>query len=208
MVVGVLVGDLFGVAERRWTGRRLGVASGDDQADDFAGVGGRATRKGVRSVQRVTGKRLGEIAEAAFLAKASALGFGVAKPWGDSDRYDFILDASQIPHEERSGFRLRAPASLTPAKRLKLWRVQVKSAHRMGKDRGYSFRAHGHSSVAYREDEIDALVAYIVPEDAWYVFPAEVFGEMRSLKLFPCERKRSRYEKYREAWEIFRRPGA
>src|SRR5205823_10292871 len=37
-------------------------------------------------------KRCGERSEAAFLHKASELGFGVAKPWGDSERYDFILD--------------------------------------------------------------------------------------------------------------------
>ena len=30
-------------------------------------------------------KRRGEIAELAFLLKAISLGFGVAKPWGDSD---------------------------------------------------------------------------------------------------------------------------
>ena len=37
-------------------------------------------------------KRCGERSEAAFLHKASQLGFGIAKPWGDSERYDFILD--------------------------------------------------------------------------------------------------------------------
>jgi hypothetical protein len=37
-------------------------------------------------------KRRGELAELAFINKALALGFGVAKPWGDSDRYDYILD--------------------------------------------------------------------------------------------------------------------
>ena len=37
-------------------------------------------------------KRRGEIAEAAFLQKAASLGFSVSKPWGESDRYDFILE--------------------------------------------------------------------------------------------------------------------
>jgi PD-(D/E)XK endonuclease len=40
-------------------------------------------------------KRRGEIAELAFMQKAVSLGFGVAKPWGDSDRYDYILDAGR-----------------------------------------------------------------------------------------------------------------
>lgn len=51
-------------------------------------------------------KRRGEIGEAAFLAKASSMRFGVAKPWGDSDRYDFIVDVLG-----------------------RLLRVQIKSAH-------------------------------------------------------------------------------
>ena len=37
-------------------------------------------------------KRTGELSEAAFLSKATGLGFRVAKPWGDSERYDFIVN--------------------------------------------------------------------------------------------------------------------
>jgi hypothetical protein len=132
------------------------------------------------AVTRTPAKRLGEMAEAAFLAKASRLKFGVACPWGDSDRYDFIVDAGK-----------------------KLWKVQVKSAHRVGEDGTYSFRAHGSSMAAYQADEIDVLVAYVVPEDVWYVFPVRELGGLRSLKLFPGSRKkRSKFEKYREAWWI------
>jgi hypothetical protein len=136
---------------------------------------------------RVTAKRLGEMAEASFLAKASGLGFGVAKPWGDSDRYDFIVDVS--------GDVCR-----------RLWRVQVKSAHRAGEDGGYSFHMHGHSLEPYRKDEIDFLVAYVVPENAWYVFPMSEAEKHRSLKLYPgSQRKRSKFEKYREAWAMLER---
>jgi hypothetical protein len=162
MGVNVVVGDLMAMAEVGWL---------------WAEAGGR--QKKAATAER-TGKRLGEMAEAAFLAKASCLGFGVAKTWGDSDRYDFIVD--------------------TAGKR---WRVQVKSAHRAGQDGGYSFHAHGHSLKAYEEEEIDALVAYVVPENAWYVFPVKVFRRLRSMKLFPgSQRKRSKFEKYREAWWI------
>jgi hypothetical protein len=123
------------------------------------------------------------MAEAEFLAKASGLGFGVAKPWGDSDRYDFIVDACG-----GTGRRL--------------WRVQVKSAHRLGEDGGYSFRLHGASLESYGADEIDFLVAYVVPENAWYVFPMREVEKHRSLKLYPGSRgKRSKFEVYREAWE-------
>ncbi len=158
------------------------------QADRKNGKRAGKSRAGSdRSVRRTFGgenitqpKRLGEMAEAAFLAKASRLKFGVACPWGDSDRYDFIVDADK-----------------------KLWRVQVKSAHRAGEDGGYSFRAHGSSMAAYRADEIDVLVAYVVPEDVWYVFPVRELGGLRSLKLYPGSgKRRSRFEKYREAWWV------
>jgi hypothetical protein len=163
MAAGIMVGDLNAVTE-------IGMLWGEAQ----------------RGKQVVTGKRRGEMAEAAFLAKASELGFGVAKPWGDSDPFDFIVHSAG-----------------------KLWRVQVKSAHRAGEDGSYSFRAHGHASRAYGPKEIDALVAYVVPENAWYVFPVSVVRRLRSLKLFSgSRRKRSKFEKYREAWWVFEECGA
>jgi hypothetical protein len=57
-------------------------------------------------------------------------------------------------------------------------------------------------------DEIDVLVAYVVPEDVWYVFPVGELARMRSMKLFPgTRRKRSKFEKYREAWWILQEDG-
>jgi hypothetical protein len=128
---------------------------------------------------RNTRKYRGEVAESVFLTKAISMGFAVMKPWGDSERYDFVLDAGG-----------------------ELWRVQVKSAYRATKDGGYTIHAHGNESKhPYTKDEVDVVVAYIVPEDAWYVIPIEAFKEIKSMKLFPSsKRRRSRHEKYREAW--------
>jgi hypothetical protein len=42
-----------------------------------------------------TRKKLGEQAEAAFLNKATSLGLSVAKPWGDSERYDLLVDSGR-----------------------------------------------------------------------------------------------------------------
>src|SRR5258708_17856972 len=42
-------------------------------------------------------KRVGERSEAAFLYEASQRGFAICKPWGDSERYDFILDNRPQP---------------------------------------------------------------------------------------------------------------
>ncbi len=179
--VGAEIGVLWASADRL-RGKGMGRSGGrSDKSVQPARVRARSRRADEGAVARQP-KRLGEMAEAAFLAKVSRLKFGVACPWGDSDRYDFIVD---------SGGRL--------------WKVQVKSAHRAGEDGGYSFRLHGSSMAAYRADEIDVLVAYIASDDVWYVFPVGELGGLRSLKLYPGSRKkRSRFERYREGWWVMR----
>src|SRR5437588_7878910 len=62
---------------------------GDESGDSTGPSRGEPSRK----IKRVNTKRKGELSEAAFLLKAAGLGFGGAKPWGDSERYDFILDS-------------------------------------------------------------------------------------------------------------------
>jgi len=130
------------------------------------------------SRRKLTRKQRGEMGEAAFMAVAAALGLRVAKPWGESSRYDLIVDTGK-----------------------KLLRVQVKSAHRAGEYGGYTFHAHGNSSRVYGADEIDVLAAYVVPLGAWYLFPVEEFRKYKAMKLFPqSRRRRSKFEKFREAW--------
>ncbi len=46
--------------------------------------------------RELTTKRRGELAELAFTLKAASLGFGVSKPFGDSERYDTIIDARHL----------------------------------------------------------------------------------------------------------------
>ena len=120
-------------------------------------------------------KRRGEVAEAAFLAKASSLGFGIAKPWGDSERYDFIVDSG---HD--------------------FWRVQVKSTQ-MRVRSSYRVSVAGNGRL-YNGAEIDFLVAYIVPENLWYVVPVRALGSRCQLAIYPKGGGRSGLENYREAW--------
>lgn len=134
-------------------------------------------RKRLRNYQKGWRKRRGEMAESEFLNKAVRMGFGVAKPWGESDRYDFVVD---------SGTRL--------------WRVQIKSAYSRTKS-GYRIHCCGRSGIAYTPAELDVIVAYIVPEEVWYVIPVEALQGTTEIGFFPeSPRRRSRFEKYREAW--------
>jgi len=130
-------------------------------------------------------KRTGELLEAAFLHKAVGLGFRVTKPWGDSERYDFVLDSGR-----------------------RLWRVQIKctATERAG---GYHIQpihfVYGKNKVVYTADDIDVLAAHIVPLDVWYVLPVGALAQGTSLRLYPDDGcKAARFEKYREAWQVFR----
>jgi hypothetical protein len=136
-----------------------------------------------RQARRHTSKRTGEISEAGLVLRARQLGFLVAKPWGDSERYDFIL-----------GWGSR------------LWRVQLKCTQVI-RARGYEvqpiYSVYGKGKTMYSAEEIDALVVHIPPCDVWYVLPVEAFVGANNLRFYPdIESKSARWEKYREAWHL------
>ena len=76
-------------------------------------------------------KRSGEVSQAAFLLKARMLGLNVAVPWGDSERYDFVVWG-------------RAGGAM--------YRVQVKGTGRLHR-RGYEVQPV-HSTRAVREETV------------------------------------------------------
>ena len=117
------------------------------------------------------------------MRKAASLGLSVAKPWNEGERYDFILRIAHV-----------------------CWRVQVKSVARISPSRRhYRIKTSGGSGLLrhtpYSAEEIDFLVAYIFPEDVWYVFLAKILGSRLSVCVRPGSKKLS-YEQYREAWEL------
>jgi len=176
-------------------------------------------------------KRRGEIVELAFLYKAVALGFGVAQPYGDSESYDFILDPRERdarnlnPRTQKSRNQTRrnrnsqnldsrsksvrdknSAAQSTPIQTArKLFRVQVKSTARLRKG-GYLIGACHHAihntKQSYTPQQIDFLVVYIIPEDAWYVIPIQAFYPQKWLSFYPQNpNSKARFESYREAWQ-------
>ncbi|MCU1300069.1 MAG: endonuclease [Candidatus Sulfotelmatobacter sp.] len=125
-------------------------------------------------------KQRGELVEMMFMVQASRRGLIVAKPYGDSRRYDFITDA---------GKRLR--------------RVQVKSSTcRAGRGYRINASARRHSRATYTAADIDFLIGYVIPRNAWYVVPV---AELRSTTflVYPDGCKRGGlYEQFREAWHF------
>ena len=126
--------------------------------------------------RELTTKRRGEISELAFALAAARHGFGIAKPFGDSERYDIILDPSHVarvlPTEaERKRAKWRACPALAErdlpyaSARPRLIRVQVKATTQLV-DGLYRVNAHRRingRAVAYKLSEIDFFAAYIIP---------------------------------------------
>lgn len=126
-------------------------------------------------------KARGEVAEARFVAKAMSLGFSVSRPVGDSRPYDFIL---QFNH--------------------RLTRVQVKSAwtkHGGGYHFTTSLGRTSRSGIRpYAAGEVDFIVAYIAPHDAWFILPIAEVRNRTQFKL--CVRSHSRLLTFRGRWDL------
>jgi hypothetical protein len=120
-------------------------------------------------------KRRGEAAEAVFLARATTLGFSICVPWGESERYDCVVDS-----------------------RPDFLRVQVKSATACSRSR-YVVKGGGNGRP-YTAEEIEFLAAYVVVRNLWYVIPVEAFAPQAMLQFTPDDSRRDTFGKYREAW--------
>ncbi len=138
-------------------------------------------------------KRRGEISELAFALAAARHGFGISKPFGDSERYDIILDPSHVPANSDAHSRPR------------LVRVQVKSSTLL-QNGLYHINAHRRihgRAVPYKLSEIDFIAAYIIPEDSWFILPLpHVLGQTSLLFRPKKSRLPSLYNGYREAWNL------
>lgn len=125
------------------------------------------------------GKKRGEWVELQFMARAQAHGLSVAKPWGDSSGYDFIV-------EHDGHFQ----------------RVQVKSTSRPSRN-GYSCNTtHGRRNLPYTRMDTDWFAILVIPVELWYIVPVGSVSTS-SMCLNP-QLPRSRYGRYMEAWHLLK----
>jgi hypothetical protein len=175
--------------------------------------------------RELTTKRRGEISELAFALAAARHGFGIARPYGDSERYDIILDCQHADPshpisviateaERKRAQRRACPEQAKRAEgdllsRPRLIRVQVKSSTQLqsGLYRVNAHRRINGRAVPYTLAEIDFFVAYVIPEDSWFIFPLPHILGLTSVSLNP-KRRRTRHpnDRYREAWHLFHEP--
>jgi len=117
------------------------------------------------------------------MARAAKEGLRLAKPWGDSSRYDVVV--------ETGGHFVR---------------VQVKSTANRQPNGGYVCGVHpSPGSGLYKRGDFDFLAAYVIPEDVWYIIPARriVRPKRTSITLFAASPTND-WTPYREAWELLR----
>lgn len=119
------------------------------------------------------------------------MGFGVAKPYSEGERFDFILISRGWPEGD------------------KLWRVQVKSTtSKMGKlYRAMAQRRSRGRWVPYSPLEVDFIVVHVVPEDSWFVVPIQAVPGRMNLLFSPKEGPQNgKLDGYREDWDLARPP--
>ena len=123
------------------------------------------------------------------MLQAASRGFAVAKPFGDNEHYDVMLDAGN-----------------------RIWRVQVKTA--IDSHRGH-FQVPSHWATtkrlaAYTPADIDFLAAFIRRHNIWYLIPIKAVRGRLALALHPFGSRRrpiNNFEQYREAWYLLGRCG-
>jgi hypothetical protein len=134
-------------------------------------------------------KREGEIAQIGFVYKAMTVGLTVLEPYGDSERYDYVLNRGR-----------------------NFWRIQVRSTRTLSRPNVYSVAStfkvnHGRGAaqrLPYTDKEIHFLAVVIVPEDTLYLIPVAALRGRGCLYLNsrnhpkPCPEAQ-----YKNAWHPF-----
>ena len=140
------------------------------------------SRKPIHRPVKLHRKVKGEWAEVEFMSKAIRFGLIVARPWGDSAPFDFIVQS----------------------RRGNLYRIQVKST--WSTHGGcYSVHVAGSQDRPYSLRDFEFLAAYVVPERAWYIIPLAEVVKRKVLNFYPHRPvSRGKLEKHREAWHLLK----
>jgi len=120
------------------------------------------------------------------MARAAKEGLRLAKPWGDSSRYDVVVETGG-----------------------RFVRVQVKSTANRQPNGGYVCGVHpSQGSALYGEGDFDFLAAYIIPLDIWFIIPVRpiVHPKRNSITLLVGELTNG-WSAYKEAWDLLRNYG-
>ena len=179
----------------------------------------------------ITNSKLrGEWAELRFMTRVAEHGIMISKPWGDSARYDLMIEhhgrvlriqVKSTMRIVRGCYRCHLP---TLSRCNPEARALTKNCHHEAtalssqKDpdapREASRTLRGNNSRVRRaskseaqppthaENQIDFVAAYIIPLDLWYILPAPVTTRLHGHISLSPHRKGHKYEPYLEAWHL------
>ena len=132
-------------------------------------------------------KRRGEWVELQFMARAASHGLTVSKPWGDSARYDFVVE-----HKARFS---RVQVKSTQFQQKGAYLCNTVSRPPTRKDNG----------TAYTSREIDFFAFFVIPEDVWYIVPVAELRRARYAAYLNPHDCRNKYFRYMEAWHLLKK---
>ncbi len=132
-------------------------------------------------------KEQGEMVEILFHLEAFHRNMIVCKPFGDNKRYDFIVDSGH------GLSKVQVKSTSVKDTKTRNDRYRIVSAHRANTKNPYTLL------------DIDLLVAYVIPEHAWYIIPIHEISNSTGIYLRPhiTNYENQRFEQYREMWELF-----
>jgi hypothetical protein len=116
------------------------------------------------------------------MTRAAEQGLHINKPWGDMTHYDFVVGYGGH-----------------------LLRVQVKSTTRV-QFGGYCCNVRS-ATGPYVGDVFDVIAILVIPEDVWYIIPADKIRGQSGVMLRP-QLAKAKYESYKEAWDLLRTPSS
>jgi hypothetical protein len=131
-----------------------------------------------RATERGGFKLRGEWVELLFMARAAEHGLRMIKPWGDSRRYDFVVEIGG-----------------------RFLRVQVKSTSNRRRKQ-YACGIQGSGRRRYTAAEIDFFAIYVIPADCWYIIPIEAASRVKSVIGLSPHNSLSKNACYKEAWHL------
>ena len=122
-------------------------------------------------------KLRGEWTELLFMTRAVEHGLRVIRPWGDSSRYDFVVETGG-----------------------RFLRVQVKSTS-CQRSKHYVCAIDGRGRNPYTAADVDFFAIYVIPADCWYIIPIQQSSS--AIGLVPHD-SLSKNACYKEAWHLLR----
>ena len=125
-------------------------------------------------------KLRGEWVELLFMTRAAEHGLRVMRPWGDSSRYDFVVETGG-----------------------RFLRVQVKSTN-FRKSKFYVYSMVRCRQKCYTSEDIDIFAIYVVPLDIWYFVPIRAASQTTKTIALSPHNSLSKHACYKEAWDLLR----